>query len=65
MDSTYNYIHWEKSNLPILADDWTGDKLPEEPIVVPEGINRPNAEDLGMEMKKKERIPWHPNPIDD
>ncbi|KAI8098554.1 uncharacterized protein BX664DRAFT_344696 [Halteromyces radiatus] len=53
MDSTYNYIHWEKSDLPVVAIDWVANKLPEEPVIVPEAWKDTSAEDLELEIKKK------------
>ncbi|KAI9306936.1 hypothetical protein BJ944DRAFT_158957 [Cunninghamella echinulata] len=65
MDSQYTHIHWKASNLPLLPEEWIKDKLPEEPIIVPEALKNTNEEDLELEIKKKpKKTIWRHHPMD-
>ncbi|ORX46541.1 hypothetical protein DM01DRAFT_303139 [Hesseltinella vesiculosa] len=66
MDSVYTYVHWEKSNLPVLADDWIGSKLSDESITVPDKVKPPpQDEDDDDVVLHHPKILWQPNPMDD
>jgi hypothetical protein len=67
MDSTLDYIHWEKSSLTIFADAWIGDPTPQELIVIPEEFDfDPNLETQlnTKESKKPQKTEWKPDPME-
>ncbi|KAG2231998.1 hypothetical protein BDF21DRAFT_421824 [Thamnidium elegans] len=65
MDSSFDYVHWEKSFLPIFADDWIHDKPPQELITVPEEFDFDTTVQLNLKKtKKSEKTEWKPNPME-
>lgn len=67
MDSTFTFVHWEKSHLPIVADLWIGDPKTEEPLQIPEQFDIDfNIEPLSntKETEKDSKTEWKPNPME-
>ncbi|KAI7874041.1 hypothetical protein K492DRAFT_174897 [Lichtheimia hyalospora FSU 10163] len=68
-DSTFNYLHWDMPNLPILADEWIGLQIPEEPIAVPEEYDAAhNDDDSDIKItlpKRSKKQKWDHNPMEE
>lgn len=68
-DSTFNYLHWDMPNLPILADEWIGLQIPEEPIAVPEEYDAAqNDDDSEVKItlpKRSKKQKWDHNPMEE
>lgn len=68
-DSNFNYLHWDMPNLPILADEWIGLQIPEEPIAVPEEYDpAQNDDDSEVKIslpKQAKKQKWDHNPMED
>lgn len=67
MDSTFDYVHWEKSSLTIFADAWIGDPTPQELITIPEEFDfdlNLESQINAKENKKQQKTEWKPNPME-
>ncbi|KAI9319432.1 hypothetical protein BX666DRAFT_1926062 [Dichotomocladium elegans] len=68
MDGTFNYLHWDMPNLPILADQWIGAQLPEEPVAVPEEYGATHEDDAEIKIKtskKPKKQKWDHHPMEE
>lgn len=68
MDSVFNYVHWEKSSIPVLADLWIHDKPPQEFVIIPEEFDFEAISQLDLKkignFEKAEKTEWRPNPME-
>lgn len=68
MDSTFDYVHWEKSSLPIIADLWENTPRCEELIDIPAATNIEEAIELQLNEKESNKsfikVEWKPSPME-
>lgn len=66
MDSVFMDIHWESGHIALLADEWIGEKLPDELLVVPKEYDLSQDEDVvDSRRKSNEPIKWDYHPMDE
>ncbi|KAI8070765.1 hypothetical protein BC940DRAFT_295505 [Gongronella butleri] len=65
MDSAYTYVHWEKSNLPAMADEWIGNKLEDDTIKLSDTMATSMQTDDASVFNKPEKPTWQPHPMED
>lgn len=67
MDSTFSHIHWAESSLPLLADEWINDELPEDLVTVPEESDsrQEDPTDIKLQISKQpKKMEWNPTLVD-
>lgn len=68
MDGAFDYLHWEKSSLPIIADLWENTPKSEELIDIPAATNVEETIELQLNEKESNKpyvkVEWKPNPMD-
>lgn len=68
MDSVFTSIHWESSDLPLIADCWIGQRMDDDEVVVPEEYVEGQHDDepvLELKTKKPKKKEWIHNPAEE